>query len=305
MQAIVMHQMGIFFMVFVVGLFAAKRGVIGKEGLPQIANVLTKLLMPVWIFCTAYYNNSWELIRDNSRILLLSIGAYLLLAVSSKLLAAVLGLKKDRERAFRLAFTFGNLGMVGTPLILYIYPETGGLFMSLFVIADQVLLWTYGVWLATDTERKVRFSAKSLINPNILSIFLGLLCAALGVRLPKIVTDIMDTVRNGFPGLSMLYLGALFYYSDWAEALRHKDLYVGILFKMILIPVAVGKLLLLTSLPEWTVYSTALTIALPTMTIVPILSSMYGREGAYTSGITVVTLAAGIFTLPIVAALIS
>ena len=73
---------------------------------------------------------------------------------------------------------------------------------------------------------------------------------------------------------------------------------------MILLPVVLGKLLLLTPLPEWIVYATALTIALPTMTVVPMIASLYGNEGAYTSGITVVTLLAGIFTLPLVAGLI-
>ena len=102
----------------------------------------------------------------------------------------------------------------------------------------------------------------------------------------------------------MLYLGALFYYSGWKDALKHKELYIGIGIKMILLPVVLGKLLLLTPLPTWIVYATALTIALPTMTVVPMIASLYGKEGAYTSGITVVTLLAGIFTLPLVAGLI-
>ena len=79
---------------------------------------------------------------------------------------------------------------------------------------------------------------------------------------------------------------------------------IGIGIKMILLPVVLGKLLLLTPLPTWIVYATALTIALPTMTVVPMIASLYGKEGAYTSGITVVTLLAGIFTLPLVAGLI-
>lgn len=304
MQNIVIHQMILFFTIFMIGLLSAKGGIIAKEGLPQIAKVVTRLLMPVWIFSASYFNIDWPMIRDNVIIFLLSASSYLILTVVLKLIGTAMGLKEDRQKAFRFAFTFGNLGMIGIPLMLYLYPKTGGLFMALFSIVDQGLFWTYGLYLATDSDQKTAFSFKNFVNPNVLAIFIGLALAGFGIKLPAVAGDILNSLKNGFPALGMLYLGALFYYSGWKDALKHKELYIGIGIKMILLPVVLGKLLLLTPLPTWIVYATALTIALPTMTVVPMIASLYGKEGAYTSGITVVTLLAGIFTLPLVAGLI-
>ena len=304
MQQIVIRQMIQFLVIFVVGLLAAKGNVISREGLPQIAKVVTKVLMPVWIFCASYFNNDWPMIRDNVIIFAISAGAYLIISLVMKLVAVVMGLKGDRQKAYRFAFTFGNLGMIGIPLMLYLFPETGGLFMALFSIVDQGLFWTYGLYLATDSESTTKLSIRHFLNPNFLAIFAGLILAGLGVKLPALASDILNSLKVGFPCLGILYLGALFFYSNWAEALKRKELYAGIAVKMILIPVITGKLLLMTSLPEWIVYATVLTIALPTMTIVPMVASLYGKEGSYTSGITVVTLVAGIFTIPLVAALV-
>ncbi len=49
-----------------------------------------------------------------------------------------------------------------------------------------------------------------------------------------------------------------------------------------------------------TVSAMVILMALPTMTVVPMIAETYGREGAYASGITAATLAASIVTIPVV-----
>ena len=47
--------------------------------------------------------------------------------------------------------------------------------------------------------------------------------------------------------------------------------------------------------------SLTMIMALPTMTVVPMIASQYGHEGEYAAGITAVTLALSVATLPLVA----
>ena len=101
MQSIVIQQMILFFVIFMTGLLSAKRGIIAREGLPHIAKTVTKILMPVWIFSAAYFNIDWPMIRDNVIIFVLSAAAYLILSVVMKLVGTVMGLKSDRQKAFR------------------------------------------------------------------------------------------------------------------------------------------------------------------------------------------------------------
>ena len=305
MQTIVVHQMLIFFIIFAAGIFAVHRGILTKEGLPQLAKLVSKLLMPVWVFWASYNNITRKMVFNNWVILLIAGIVYLTLSLLSYLIVKVLHMEKDRGKAYRFTFTFGNLGMIGIPLLLYLFPETGGLYAALFSVTDQLLFWTLGLYLASPSGGKAPFSLKNFINPNIISILLGLTLACTGVSIGGFLTDLLVCIKNAFPVIGMLYLGALFACSNWKRSFLCKELYIGIFLKMILLPVMTGKLLFaLTSLPDWIIYCTVFTIALPTMTIVPMIASLYGKEGPYTAGITIGTIAISMTTIPLVAFLV-
>ena len=102
----------------------------------------------------------------------------------------------------------------------------------------------------------------------------------------------------------MIYLGALAGFSNSLSVLKRPELYVGIVVKMVLLPVLAGKLLLLTALPTELVTVFVLIMALPVMTVVPMVATQNGNEGEYASGTLEVTLVASVFTMPLVAFLV-
>lgn len=303
MQAIVIRQMILFFAVFLVGFFCARRKVIQKEGLPHLARLMAKVLLPVLMFSVTYCGITWSMIRESAVVLLLAAAFYLIVTLVLLGTARGFRLAGDRGRVFRFAFTFGNTGFVGAPLLTAMDPVTGGLYLALFSVVDQILFWTYGVRLATASDRRAQISLRSVLNPNLVAIMIALLLVLAGVRLPVLAEDVLNTLRNAVPAVSMLYLGALFAFSDWRPAFRSRELYGGIAVKMILLPFLLGRLLGMTGLDGSIVRSMSVLMALPTMTVVPMIAEMYGHEGPYAAGLSVATLAAGIVTIPLVAAL--
>ena len=130
---------------------------------------------------------------------------------------------------------------------------------------------------------------------------LALAFVVLELPLPSVVCDALATVKNATSAMCMMYLGALLCFSNWMGVLRRKELYAGVGVKMIALPMACGSALMLTGLPYEMVASLTMIMALPTMTVVPMIASQYGREGEYAAGITAVTLALSVATLPLVA----
>ena len=126
-----------------------------------------------------------------------------------------------------------------------------------------------------------------------------------GIKLPSVVIDVVGTVKNSVATINMMYLGALFYFSDWKIAFETKELYFGILIKMVLVPIVIGTLLKLTNLPQGMAYAMIILMALPTMTVVQMIVKIHGNEGAYAAGITVAPLAASAVIIPIVALFIN
>ena len=304
MRAIVTHQMILFFCVFFVGMLSIRLNILQRDGLPYIARLMSKILLPALIFSMIYFGASWEVICQSWIILLLTAGFFVGVSVLTAVTARLTGLSGERSNIFRFAFTFGNAGFVGAPLLAAILPETGGIYFALFSIVDQLLFWTWGIWLASADKSGQKLSFRRFLNPNLVSILLGFLAVAFRVQLPQVAQEVIVTFKNAVPAISMMYLGALFACSDWRTTFRKKEIYLGIIVKMVLLPVILGKLLLLTPLPEGMVSFIMLIAALPTMTVVPMIADMHGNEGEYAAGITAATLAASILTIPLVFALV-
>ena len=298
--SVVLLQMGVFFLIVIVGMAASRLGVVKRDYLKELASLVSKVFLPALIFYMTYHGTTRQQVLDNVPMIALAAGFYVVVSAIMKALALLLKPKGDRQKVFRFAFIFGNTGFVGIPLLAALYPESGLLYMALFSIVDQLLFWTYGVYLATASDRRARFGLRQLASPNIVAIVLALVFVLAGVQLPGLVMDVLDTVSGATTALCMVYLGCLFYYSNWGVALKAREVYAGIAVKMVLLPVVLGRLLFLTGLPEDMVVSMIVIMALPTMTVVPMVAAAHGNEGEYAAGVTVVTLASCIVTLPFV-----
>ncbi len=297
-----LNTMTIFFLILATGFAAGKLGVVKKDYLPHFAQLITKILLPVLMFYSSYESITRQTLVENLSMLGLSVAFYALVIAVTWLLSKALRLPHDKDRIFMFCFVFGNTGFVGLPLLLALFPETGVLYMMLFTVVDQLLFWTFGIWLATARDRKrASFNARNLLTPNIVALVLALVFVVFELPLPSVVCDALATVKNATSAMCMMYLGALLCFSNWMGVLRRKELYVGVGVKMIALPMACGSALMLTGLPYEMVASLTMIMALPTMTVVPMIASQYGREGEYAAGITAVTLALSVATLPLVA----
>ena len=297
-----LNTMTIFFLILATGFAAGKLGVVKKDYLPHFAQLITKILLPVLMFYSSYESITRQTLVENLPMLGLSAAFYALVIAVTWLLSKALRLPHDKDRIFMFCFVFGNTGFVGLPLLLALFPETGVLYMMLFTVVDQLLFWTFGIWLATARDRKrAPFNVRNLLTPNIVALVLALAFVVLELPLPSVVCDALATIKNATSAMCMMYLGALLCFSNWMGVLRRKELYAGVGVKMIALPMVCGSALMLTGLPYEMVASLTMIMALPTMTVVPMIASQYGHEGEYAAGITAVTLALSVATLPLVA----
>lgn len=302
---VVLSHMTVFFLVFVVGFASSKIGIIKEDSLPAFAQVITKILLPCIIFYSTYANCDRQTILDNWEMVFLAAVFYALISLVMFILAKVLRLEHDKDRVFQLCFIFGNTGFVGIPLLVAVFPDTGLVYMMMFSIVDQLVFWTYGVWLSTERDQhhsaRHRMDPRSLISPNTVSMILALIFVVIEIPVFDLLQMGLSTISSATTGMCMLYLGALAGFSRVLPVLRHHELYVGIGVKMILLPVVVGHLMLMSGLfDEPMVLALAIIMSLPVMTVVPMVVANNGKEYEYATGITVVTLVVSIVTIPLV-----
>lgn len=298
--SLTLERMLVFFLILAVGFAAAKLGVIGRDFLPGLARLITKVLLPVMIFYSTCTGCTRQALFDNLAMVALAAAFYAVASLVLFLLARALRLPHDKDRVFQFCFIFGNTGFVGIPLLAAVFPQAGLLYMMLFSVVDQAVFWTYGVWLATARDRQVaRFSPRSLVTPNTVAIAAALVFVLADIPLPRLASLSLGTISGATSALCMMYLGALVCFSNVGAVLRRPELYVGIAVKMVALPVLAGRLLALTALPGDLVSALVIIMALPVMTVVPMVAAQNGDEGEYATGITVVTLVASVATIPL------
>ena len=297
-----LQTMALFFILLCVGFAAGKLHVIRKEFMGPFAQLITKIFLPVMIFYFTVTTVSLDMLVANLVLIPIAIAVYAVLALVSLAIAKLLRLPHDKDRVFQFAFIFGNTGFVGFPLLPAVFPGIGMVFMCLFNVVDQLIFWTYGIWLSTARERETaKFNAKVLLSPNIVAIVLALIFVVAGIPLPGIIDTALATLSKGTSPLCMLYLGATICFTPIGAILKRPDLYIEVIVKMIALPIGAGLLAgFLGASPE-VAGCIALFIALPVMTVVPMIATQNGNEGAYATGLAVVTFVACVITIPLVA----
>lgn len=304
MVHVVIHQMLLFFFVSLIGFACFNHRIITNEALPHIARLMTKVLLPVMIFSVSYFGVTRAMMSQNFIVLPITAIFYFIASVSLYLIGTVMKLPKEHRGVFQLSFLFGNTGFVGAPLLAVLLPRMGGVVLVLFSLIDQALFWTYGVWLASSDKNRNPFSWSSLFNPNLIAIVLAMLFVNMNIRITGIVQEVLMILKNAVPAISMIYLGALFASSDWRTVFQRRELYFGILIKQVVLPIVIGRILLWIGMSSDIISALVVLMALPTMTVVPMIVETYGGDGAYASGITTITLAFSIVTIPIVFAIV-
>ena len=290
----------IFFLILLLGAFCGKKKIISEDYMPNLQQLITKIFLPVVIFYGTYQGATLKDIIENSSIIAFAAIFYVVVGAILFGTARAMRLEGDYDKGFTFCFLFGNTLFVGMPLLIALFPEKGMLYLALFSIVDQLVFWTVGIWLATARDRAFKFTPKSFVTPNTISLALVFAFVALSVPIPHVVLDTLQVIYNGTGALCMLYLGALMYFSDWKSVLKRKDLYVGIVLKMIILPVIGGHIMMLTGLSQELMVAMVVLMSLPVMTVVPMIAKAYGNCGDYAAGVTAVTLAASVVTVPLV-----
>ena len=221
----------------IVGYLAARLRIISREFLDGLSTLIMKILLPVLIFANMMNGTSRSQLAQDFPILFLSAAMYIALIVIFALLAKLLRLPR----------------------------EQGAIYVALMSILDQGLLWTYGLYLTTPCENTAAFSWKNFLNQALGAIALGIILLLCDIHLPEMVESSFLTIGDTATPLSLIYIGGLLFFCNWKTVLRRKELYVGILVKMICFPLLFSAAASLFTTNTDMVYVVSVLSGLPAM----------------------------------------
>lgn len=301
---IVLNQIGIFLILIIFGILAVKFGILDEHSLGSVSKLVMRMALPAYIFINTAEGATRQGLAESLLVIPLAIALYLMLFLLSLLLEKVFQLKGNRSHVFRAIVMFGNVGFMGIPLVVELYPDTALLYISLFTILDQGLFWTYGVSLTkpvSDQKEKISLkNLKNLLSPALIAIVGATILVLLDIHLPKLLITTLSKLGASSMPLSLLYIGGMLSMTDVRKVLRCGELYAEIGLKMLVLPLVFFMVMKLLNVPADMAGTMTFLTGLPAINMVAMLSKNNGSDGDYAVCAVMMTTIACLITLPLV-----
>ncbi len=206
---------------------------------------LSKILMYICQPCLELY--SFNKVIEYSGELLPSLGLFFVITLLAQV-AAVLLLKllfrgKQNESAYRVATVagvFGNFGFFGTPLLETLLPQypQAVVYAAVLAVSMNAVAWTVGLYVMTGDRTYMR-PIKALLCPNVAALVIVLPLFITGTALPQFIADPVDLMGKISLPLCMFVCGMRLAASDLKKIFTSKSVYITMLIKLVLLPLAV------------------------------------------------------------------
>lgn len=302
--SIVLSQIIGFVVYILIGIAAVRTHVLTSRSLGVFSQFITKITMPILLFVMTLNGATRQQFISALPVLAVSVLLYFLLYLLCRLLARLFGLKGNENHVYRACAMFGNIGFMGIPIIAAIFPKQGMLYIALFTVVDQLLLWTLGVNLTAPVDKENAMSPASrlmkMINPATIAVILAVIGIFAEVHLPEPINMALSKAGSLTPPLAMIYLGGLFCYIDIPRFIRHKEFYGTVAVKMCLFPPVFYGLCQCLGVAHEVSITMGLLAALPSMSAIVMLAQNQHSAGDYAAGMLLVTTLCSIITIPLV-----
>lgn len=284
------EKMVVLFTILFAGFFCGKAGIMDVESNKSLSRLVANLTNPMLVLASVMTDERLLSPAEVLQVTLLAAGCYAFLIASSLLLPRLLHLGPRERGPYRFFYIFSNIGFMGYPLVRAMFGEGAMFHLTIFVLFFQLVCWSYGAQTISG-EGRFRLSWRILKTPCVLSALLAYAIYLSGVRVPRIVADVVKTTGEITSPLAMLILGCALSQCSLRDVFGRPKLYLLALVKLIVVPLA-AFFVLRTFIKDPLLLSlTTVVLAMPAATNATILTYQnHGDDRLAASGVFLTTL---------------
>ena len=241
-------RLGAIGLILILGFVLGKLKMISVATNKDLTNLLLTVFMPASLFVA--FPSTYD--ENSLNLFFAGLAAGFLIMVSLIILSKVIfnrfwfkgGLRYESQ----FAFIFNNATFLGYPIVVNTFGPTGVIAYCGFIIAFNIALFSYGIWLF---EHKITLKLfKSIaLNPNILAVLIGMVLFLANFHLPAVITDSVQFVGNATTPLSIICIGFMLSRADFKSIFKKWRLIITALIQLVVGPVATFLLLILLKFP--------------------------------------------------------
>lgn len=309
MTVIIGKIVSIFLIIFV-GFAANRKGILPDQSNKFLVDLLMKITTPCMILSSL---TSTELATDTVSLTLKMLLCAVLWFAASCLLSWVFCIKilrlKDHPDAgvYMACMTSINNGFMGFPITMALFGDDVFFYMVLFQMVLNIYLYSACIVQVNYGGKgsiNLRTLAGHLTNPCMIAAFLGIAMLLLGLHLPSLLAETVDTLSSATVPISMLVVGMQLGSSKISKVIRDRGLVLASLSKMIFWPLITFLAVNWLPFPVPMKVALAFGAAFPTAVATVAVTSMENRNSVLAAEIIAFTTLLSMVSLPVCALLL-
>lgn len=285
------------------GLYKGK--LLGDEAAKQLSNITISIINPIVIFNSYQTEFDPEKLRGLLVALILSFAAQGILVGAATIIVRA---NHDGYETERFALSYSNCAFMGIPLVEATFGSDGVLYLTAFITAFNVFMWTHGVVLMGGSGQKTakeRLNAllKILVSPAILSIVLGLIFFFTGFRLPEVIQQPLNYLGSMNTPLAMIVSGATIAGAGLSDCFKSRRVYLLQSVKLLIVPILLAALFVpmrIFGIDASIVNTVLIAAAAPTASATIMFAYKFGRDEKLASNHFALSTIASIITIPLI-----
>ena len=290
-------RLGTIALIMALGFFLGKKKIIDTRTNKVIVNLLLTVFMPASLFAAFPAEYKQETSQLFVSGLIAGFIIMFALIILSRIIFDKYFYKGELRYESQFALIFNNATFLGYPIVSSTFGEQGIIPYCGFIIAFNIALFSYGVFLF---ERKIskKLFTEIVTNPNIVAVILGMLVFLFGIKLPSFITSAVGFTGNATTALSLICIGFMLSHADFKKLIKKWRLTLTAIIQLIIGPVMTYFLLQALHFPEEVIVVCTLIQALPTATSLGLFAAKYGGNDIESSELVTISTTLSIITMP-------
>lgn len=164
---VVLQQMVMIFILIGIGILLYKKDMLSEMTSKQISGVIVNVTNPALLICSAFQDGPKVSLAELGIALGIYLVVYALLIIVSFLIPRILRVPNMYHYAYQMLTIFGNVGFIGIPLASAVLGTQSLIFVSLYNLIFNILIYTFGISLLQRAEvRQLAAAAEKTTSPK-------------------------------------------------------------------------------------------------------------------------------------------
>ena len=290
-------QVFILFILIGIGFLGARKGIIQKEGVSSITEIMLYIVTPCVII------HAFQ--RDFEPSLLKGFLISFMAAVLSHVLCIFMGKlfihnsDDDKNRLFRFGVIFSNCGFMSLPLLDALLGSEGVFYGASYVAVFNLFLWSYGLVIMDRTGGGLSLK-KIVLNPGVIPVVIGLLFFFTSFKLPGLIAVPVEYLAALNTPVPMLVIGYNVSKIDFKKAMRDKDEYIMMQLRLLVCPALILTILYLVGIRGVLLIACAVSSSAPVAASSTMFTIKFGGNSELSSETVAVSTLLSIITMTLI-----